>query len=139
MPLARQSLYAWGAQIYLAATWDRSDVWLATMRHIAKEGGVYVISSCIATRLSDIPDRYARLKQLYDPDTEWINVGRSCIVDPYGSYIAGPVECREEILYAEVNMRHVAGAKRMLDVAGHYGRPDVFQLTVARSVNPHIR
>src|SRR5690606_22123165 len=101
--------------------------------------GVYVVASCIATHINDIPDRYARLKAFYGAGTEWINVGRSCIVDPYGNYIAGPVESREEILYAEVSLRHVAGAKRMLDVAGHYGRPDVFQVTVNRAVNPHIR
>src|SRR5437762_746885 len=59
MPLARYAMYAWGVQIYVAATWARGEPWLSTIRHIAKEGGVYVISACIAMRKDDIPDRYA--------------------------------------------------------------------------------
>lgn len=43
MPLARYSLYAWGTQIYIAATWDRAEPWLSTLRHIAKEGRVFVL------------------------------------------------------------------------------------------------
>nr|AAR97389.1 nitrilase [uncultured organism] len=139
MPLARQTLYAWGVQIYLAATWDRGEVWQATMRHIAREGGVYVVASCIPFHIKDIPDHMPEIRNLYAPGTDWINVGQSCIINPSGDYIAGPVECREEILYAEVNLRQSAAAKRMLDVAGHYGRPDVFHLTVNRTPNPHIR
>jgi nitrilase len=34
MPLARYALYAWGAQIYAAPTWDRGKPWLSTLRHI---------------------------------------------------------------------------------------------------------
>jgi hypothetical protein len=34
----------------------------------------------------------------------------------------------EGILYAELDLRRVSGSKWMLDVAGHYGRPDVFEL-----------
>jgi nitrilase len=44
MPLARYALYAWGVQIYVAATWDRGEPWLATLRHIAREGRMYVLS-----------------------------------------------------------------------------------------------
>jgi len=40
MPLARAALYARGLDVYLAPTWDTSDCWLATLRHIAKEGRV---------------------------------------------------------------------------------------------------
>jgi nitrilase len=37
MPLARAAMYAKGVDIHLAPTWDNSDVWVATLRHIAKE------------------------------------------------------------------------------------------------------
>lgn len=37
---------------------------------------------------------------------------------------------KEEILYATVHPAQMRGPKWMLDVAGHYARPDVFQLTV---------
>ena len=139
MPLARYAMYAWGTQIYVAATWDRGQPWLSTLRHIAKEGRVYVIGCCIAMRKDDIPDRYAMKQKFYAEEDEWINIGDSAIVNPEGQFIAGPVRKQEEILYAEIDPRMVQGPKWMLDVAGHYARPDVFQLTVHTDVRQMIR
>ncbi|MGH2521365.1 MAG: carbon-nitrogen hydrolase family protein [Anaerolineales bacterium] len=139
MPLARYSMYAWGAQIYVAATWDRGEPWLSTLRHIAKEGRVYVIGCGMALRTADIPDRYSFKQKFYQGHGEWINVGDSAIVSPDGEFIAGPVKEKEEILYAEVDPRQMRGPKWMLDVAGHYARPDVFQLTVHREPRPIVR
>jgi nitrilase len=140
MPLARYTMYAWGTQIYVAATWDRGQPWLSTLRHIAKEGGVYVIGCCIAMRKDDIPDRYSAMKQkFYAEVDEWINIGDSAIVNPEGEFIAGPVRKQEEILYAEIDPRMMQGPKWMLDVAGHYARPDVFQLTVHTDERRMIR
>jgi nitrilase len=139
MPLARYSMYAWGTQIYVAATWDRGQPWLSTLRHIAKEGRVYVIGCCIAMRKDDIPDRYAMKQKFYAEADEWINIGDSAIVNPEGQFIAGPVRKQEDILYAEVDPRMVQGPKWMLDVAGHYARPDVFQLTVHTDARQMIR
>tara|TARA_B110000305_G_C19121990_1_gene484777 strand:- start:96 stop:638 length:543 start_codon:yes stop_codon:yes gene_type:complete len=41
MPLARYALYAQGVEIYIAPTWDSGDTWVATMKHIAKEGACW--------------------------------------------------------------------------------------------------
>lgn len=139
MPLARYTMYAWGTQIYVAATWDRGQPWLSTLRHIAKEGRVYVIGCCIAMRKDDIPDHYAMKGKYYAEEDEWINIGDSAIVNPEGAFIAGPVRKQEEILYAEVDPRMMQGPKWMLDVAGHYARPDVFQLTVHTERRQMIR
>ena len=138
MPLARYAMYAWGTQIYVAATWDHGEPWLSTLRHIAKEGGVFVIGCCTALRKDDIPDRLA-FKELYDPTKVWINPGDSAIVDPSGCVIAGPAHETETILYAEIDPRLMGGSKWVLDVAGHYARPDVFDLSVALHSNPMIR
>ena len=70
---------------------------------------------------------------------EWLNPGDSTIVDPDGKFLVEPVRNREEILYAEVDPRHLRGPRWQLDVAGHYGRPDVFELTVRREPRPMIR
>ncbi|RME42463.1 MAG: carbon-nitrogen hydrolase family protein [Chloroflexi bacterium] len=138
MPLARNAMYAWGTQVYVAPTWDRGDLWIASLRHIAKEGGVYVIGCCQPLRLADIPDRLV-FKQRYGEGTDWINSGHSCIVDPGGHIIAGPLVKEEALLYAEVDLRRIAAAKRMFDAAGHYARPDVFKFAVNRSPNPVLR
>src|SRR5436305_7696406 len=80
MPLARYAMYAWGTQIYIAATWDRGQTWLATLRHIAKEPRSYVIGCCMPLRYSDVPERYA-FKSRYNGSNEWINVGASAIAN----------------------------------------------------------
>ncbi len=139
MPLARYTMYAWGTQIYVAATWDRGQPWLSTLRHIAKEGRVYVIGCCIVMRKDDIPDRYAMKQKFYAEADEWINIGDSAIVNPEGQFIAGPVRKQEEILYAELDPKMMQGPKWMLDVAGHYARPDVFQLTVHTDARQMIK
>lgn len=139
MPLARYALYAAGVQLYVAPTWDRGEPWLSTLRHIAKEGRVYVIGACIALRRDDVPDRFGFKSKHLDPAREWLNPGDSAIIDPDGRVIAGPVREREEILYAEVDPRKLVGPRWQLDIAGHYGRPDVFHLTVQREPRPMVR
>jgi nitrilase len=139
MPLARYALYAWGVQIYVAATWDRGEPWLSTLRHIAKEGRMVVLSCCMALRTADIPDTLELKERFYSDAGEWINTGDSAIVGPDGDWLAGPLHEQEGILYAEVDPEGLRGAKYMLDVAGHYARPDVFSFTVNRRSNPIVR
>ena len=129
MPLARIALYEAGIQILAAPTWDKSPNWRQSMQHIAREGGVFVISTCMAIRIDDLPDRYA-FKALYPEGREWINAGNSCIVNPKGQIIAGPLEAEEGILYAEIDLNTISEAKRMFDVVGHYARTDVFNFSL---------
>ena len=139
MPLARYALYAQGVQIYVAPTWDRGEPWLSTLRHIAKEGRVYVIGACSAMRQEDVPDRLAFKAKYLANAGEWLNPGDSAIVNPDGKLLAGPARHEETILYAEVDPKQMVGPRFQLDVAGHYGRPDVFELTVHREARPMVR
>lgn len=129
MPLARNAVYESGAQILASPTWDKSANWLQSMQHIAREGGVYVISTCMAIKIDDIPDDY-NFKALYPDGREWINTGNSCIINPKGQIIAGPLEKQEGILYADIDLSTITEAKRMFDVVGHYSRPDVFNFSI---------
>ena len=134
MPLARYALSAWGEQIHLAPTWDRGEPWLSTMRHVAKEGRNFVVGCCQAFHKKDIPDRF-EFKEKYLSEVDgWINPGHSVIVDPDGKIVAGPAEEEESILYAEVQRDQLVGPRWQLDIAGHYGRPDVFELRVHRRI-----
>ena len=47
-----------------------------------------------------------------------------------GEVIAGPLYDQEGVVTAQVDLSRLAEAKFDFDVAGHYARPDVFQLTV---------
>ncbi len=129
MPLARNAMYENGTQILAAPTWDKSPNWLGSMQHIAREGGLFVVSTCMALKLDDIPQEY-EFRNLYPEGREWVNTGNSCIIAPNGKIIAGPLEAAEGILYAEIDLNEIISAKRMFDVVGHYARTDVFQFKV---------
>ena len=129
MPLARTALYELGTQVLVSPTWDKSPNWLQTMQHVAREGGLFVISCCMALKIEDIPDRL-EFKKLYPEGREWVNVGNSAIIAPNGKIIAGPLEAEEGILFADIDLQDIVKAKRMFDVVGHYSRPDVFNFEV---------
>lgn len=133
MPLARNAVYETGAQILAAPTWDKSQNWLQSMQYIAREGGLFVVSTCMAIRIDDIPNEY-NFKALYPEGREWINTGNSCIINPKGQIIAGPLEAEEGILYAEIDLDMITEVKRMFDVVGHYSRPDVFNFSIKHPI-----
>ena len=128
MPLARQALYDIGVHLYIAPTWDRGEPWLSTLRHIAKEGRVYVIGCCSAMRPADLPDRLGFKASVSVSTSGWINPGGSVVVDPDGKLLAGPLLETQELLFAEVDPQRIIGPRWQLDVAGHYARPDVLGL-----------
>ena len=83
----------------------------------------------MALKMDNIPDEY-EFKKLCPEGREWINIGNSSIIAPNGKVIAGPLEAKEGILYADINLQDIIKAKRMFDVVGHYSRPDVFNFNV---------
>lgn len=133
MPLARFALYAAGVQLYVAPTWDEGGSWIASMRHIAFEGACWVLGCGNVLRTADIPADLPLRALLYPDPDEWINPGDSVIVAPGGEIVAGPLHEAEGILYADCDPARSSRAHRVIDVAGHYGRPDVFQLTIDRN------
>ncbi len=127
MPLARFSLLRSGERIHLAPTADASDGWQATIRHIALEGRVFVIAvNQYVTRAMYPPDFELQEALLRAPEV--LSRGGSAIVAPDGRYLAGPLFGEEGMLLAELEMAEVTRARQLLDVAGHYNRPDVFRL-----------
>lgn len=130
MPLARAAMYAQGVEIFLAPTWDNSDTWVATLRHIAKEGRVYVIGTNTCMRASDIAQDVPRRDELWGGEDDWLSRGNSAIVGPDGEVVAGPLREQEGILYAELDIARLRTHRREFDPVGHYARPDVFRLQV---------
>jgi len=126
MGLVKYALLAKGEQIH-AAVWpslgrlkNYVDV---VSRNYALEGQVFVIVSCGYITDDMVPDTFPLKKR-----TQWDVAGGSGIVGPNGEYLAGPVYGKEEIIYAEIDLREIIKNKAVHDVVGHYARPDVVSL-----------
>ena len=132
MPLSRFALYAQGVEVYVAPTYDSGERWLASMQHIAREGGCWVLGSGFALRGRDIPEGFPGKAELFPDPDEWINPGDSVIVAPGGKIAAGPLHQAFGVLTADIDLDLCGVARRTLDTAGHYSRPDIFQLHVDR-------
>jgi nitrilase len=131
MPLARASMYAQGIDILVAPTWDNSDAWPCTLRHIAREGRVFVVGTNTCLHGRDIPRSLPGAGELYPADDDdWLSRGNTMIVAPDGAVIAGPLTGRPGTLTASLDLGDLIAARRAFDPVGHYARPDVFTLLV---------
>jgi len=143
MPLARTYLYAQGVDIWVAPTLAAGDGRVATMRHIVREGRMWVLGVNPCTRFDQLPDSFPRLGELgtYEEEgegAEWADPGNSVIVSPDGDLVAGPLRHEEGILYADIDVGLARAERRFFDPVGHYGRPDVFRLVADVSPKPVV-
>ena len=136
MPLYRSHLYNQGTQIHCVPTVDDREVWLPTMQMIALEGRCFVVSACQFMTAGDVKADWFKSIQGTSPETVLIG-GGSCILSPMGEILAAPLFNQEAILTAEIDLDEITRGKFDLDNAGHYSRPDVFNLSV--ETKPHGR
>ena len=130
MPLARAAIYLQGIDIYVAPTWDNSDAWPATLRHIAREGRVFVIGTNTCIRTTDIPASVPGAHEVYAGRDEWMSRGNTMIVGPDGTVLAGPLTDQSDTLIVDLDLTALVDARRQFDPIGHYARDDVFHLSV---------
>jgi nitrilase len=134
MPLARFALYNLGEQIHVAPfADDRTETTLINVRNTAMEGGVFVISVCSTIRAGCYPEDFEfrpEVEAAITPEDDFLAVGNSAIIAPSGEILAGPLFKEEGILYADLDLNETVRVRQLLDTAGHYARPDVFQLHI---------
>ncbi len=133
MPLARFALYAQDIDILCAPTWDNGDTWLATMQHIAREGGCWVIGCATSLAAADIPQDVPFRDELFPNQEEWINPGDAVVYKPFGGIAAGPMRREKGLLETDIDPAAARASRRKFDVSGHYARSDIFTLNVNRA------
>lgn len=136
MTLVKYAMYARGEQVH-ASVWpawsfQRDHIQFGT-RQYAYEGKCFVIVSCGLADASVIPEAWGAGRS-----AGLIGDGGSAIIGPDGRYLTGPVYEDETIVYAELDLAEVALAKREVDVAGHYARPDVVRLLFDPAPHPPL-
>ena len=140
MPLLRSYYYDHQPQFYCVSTVDDRPVWLPTMQTIALEGRCFVLSACqyLERGMIGLSSDEFDAVQGNAPETVLIS-GGSCIISPMGDVLAGPVFGEEAILAAEIDLDLIPQGKFDLDVAGHYARPDIFELRANVAAQHNVR
>ena len=135
MPLARFAMHAKGEQIHVAAWPEVPGIHQLASRHYAFEGRCFVICAGSYLTVDDLPPGFELAEVMgangeLGQDGGVLMPGGSGIIAPDASWLAGPVEGKETIVYAEADLTRIDEEHLALDTAGHYNRPDVFSLTV---------
>ncbi len=137
MMLPGYALASQGTQIHVAAWPGREpdqappppvSLWprqVLLSRAFASQAGAYVICTAAINRKNDYPEEFQELVS-FEHD------GGSCIIDPRGEIIAGPVKGDETVITATGSLDVVRSVKAVVDIGGHYSRPDVFRFEVLR-------
>lgn len=131
MPLARQAMYAAGEELHIAA-WPGSAALTADIpRFIALEGRVWVMLASGLLSADDVPTDFPYYDLIANKPKGFFN-GGSCIAAPDGSWVFPPTADEERLFVADVDREAVRRARQSFDPAGHYSRPDVFEVRVNR-------
>ena len=136
-PLARHGLHAQNEEIHVAAWPDSPESHNIAARSYALEGRCFVVSAAQIVSTGDLPldllDAYRAGVGPEAPESGLLFDGGSNVVGPDGSWIVEPVIGEARTIIATLDLERRYEELLDLDVAGHYARPDVFQLTIDRS------
>ena len=149
MPLARAALHHCGEVLHFALWPALGETQQIASRHYAFEGQCYVAAAgCVLTREDVLvgfdsvfePDPVAReLLEAIPESTVIFKAGGSAVIAPDASYVAGPAGDDRRTLHARIDLRRLAEGRMLLDTAGHYARPDIFELNVDRRTRDGVR
>lgn len=137
MPLARAAMHAQGEDVHVAQ-WPA----VGWRHHLASrtyafEGQCVVIATGCALTLDDVldgfdhagGDRGARAMLEAMPRDRILKDGGSAAIGPDAEYLVQPAGI-EPVVWVSLDLARLRTRRPYLDVAGHYARPDIFELRV---------
>ncbi len=133
MPLSRSALYGMGEDLHVAVWPGGIHNTEDLTRFIAKEARSFVISVSGLLRREDITEDIPNYELILENCKNILSNGGSCLAGPDGKWIIEPQTNKEVLLVAEIDYAKVLEERQNFDLAGHYSRPDVTQLTVNRT------
>ncbi len=133
MPHARQALHIGGEDIHVALWPSVKEMHQIASRHYAFEGRCFVVAAGSIMRRSDLPAELELADDENGEDNELILNGGSAVIGPDGQYVAGPAFGSEVIILARINLERIREESMVLDVTGHFNRPDIFDFRLKES------
>lgn len=133
MPHARQALHIGGEDIHVALWPSVKEMHQIASRHYAFEGRCFVVAAGSIMRRSDLPAELELADSEIGEDNELILNGGSAVIGPDGQYVAGPAFGSEVIILARINLERIREESMVLDVTGHFNRPDIFDFRLKES------
>ena len=134
MRLTRFAMHAKAEQIHVAAWPEVGDPELHRLasRHYAFEGRC--LSLCVmgaSLRRDAVPADFELADALGAADDfDGLAGEGTAVFGPDGTVLASCAAGEETIVYADLDLARIGEEQQALDVAGHYNRPDVFELRI---------
>lgn len=130
MPVPRQILHSQGEDIHIAAWPTVHDMLQVASRHYAFEGRCYVLAVGTLFTVADLPEGLSPTDDLVGNPDAFLVRGGSAIIGPDGKYVVEPLYEEETIITSTLDPGAIDRERMTLDVAGHYYRPDLFDVKV---------
>ncbi len=141
MPLARAAMHAKNEAIHIAQWPMVKEMNHIASRHYAFEGRCAVLATGSVMSKKNVMDGFkstgfnspkaeAMLASMPGGDDTLIHRGGSAIIAADGSYITEPLYDKAGIITGDIDLSVQLQEAMALDTAGHYSRPDVFELSV---------
>jgi nitrilase len=149
MPLARAAKHQHGEILHYALWPAVSELHLLASRHYAFEGQCFVAAAGMVLTRSEVLEGFDSLKvgepgarlmlEAISEDRDLLKTGGSAIIAPDTSIIAVANDGDARTLSASIDTTLLANGRLYLDTAGHYARPDIFELQVDTRERPGVK
>ncbi len=151
MPLGRAAMHQKNEDIHIAQWPMVKDLHQIASRNYAFEGQCFVIAAgCTLTKTQMIHGIESIIENEEDnialdliheipvKGDEFVLRGGSSIIKPNTDFLVEPILDKNELIYADLELKLLSEGNLFIDTAGHYSRPDVFQLRVDTSAKNNV-